>query len=794
VSSVKRAPLLPELHAGAELFRAGRYHDAAAKFRALAAAGIANQDTAFAARAMGNLGGCLFALHQYQTALESFLEARRLAQSAHDASAPSAIAAFDANIASLYTEMGDLDAAARWIEGTRERLSDPRDRREHLPQLLIQLATIRARQKRLPEALALFRQGIDGADRAGDLDLYAIGWNRWGEELLKLGDLAGAERALLEAYRVRKLHHLALDSSYRNLGRLRLEQGDLRSASILLDRAVELAAGPQGQIPTWDLYHYRGRVRLAQGRLREAYDDLRTAVRLGRAWRWSAASDDASRIGEEGWLDRVHSAFIEAGNRLFLRTGNRAFVRETFEALEENRASSLRLLRAGRSGSLPADYWEALLALQRAEVRAVRSGRASDQAALAAARAGVARLEASPASGTAPSPDDLLPRTQSALDRDTALLSFHLGDGISWMWAVDRTGIELYALAPRAAIASLVRDAAGDVREDRPRAAESGAALYRALFGKLAVRFQSKRNWMVALDESLFDAPLAALAASGGAHPKYLVQLHAMQVIPGAGWWLEAAGRPAPPLAPLFVGIGDPVYNAADPRLAARREAAEARGSGYPQLLAAGLALPRLVASSAELDACARAWGGEHALLKGQAASRRNLQQQLQRNPAVVHFATHVVESSERPSEGAIALSLTEGGGTQLLPPDEIAHWRIRSGLIVLSGCHSAAGEALPGTGLLGLTRAWLAAGADDVVGSRWATSDETGALFSAFYRILRAPRGSPRTPLLRRPAQALRAAQLEMLRSGDWRAHPRFWGAYFVMGIEGTNERVATL
>ena len=81
---------------------------------------------------------------------------------------------------------------------------------------------------------------------------------------------------------MRKLNHLALDVSYRSLGRLRLEQGDLASAAALLDRAVELSAQPQGWIPTWDIYHYRGRVRMAQGRLRDALADLRIAVRLAR--------------------------------------------------------------------------------------------------------------------------------------------------------------------------------------------------------------------------------------------------------------------------------------------------------------------------------------------------------------------------------------------------------------------------------------------------------------------------------------------------------------------------------
>jgi CHAT domain-containing protein len=188
--------------------------------------------------------------------------------------------------------------------------------------------------------------------------------------------------------------------------------------------------------------------------------------------------------------------------------------------------------------------------------------------------------------------------------------------------------------------------------------------------------------------------------------------------------------------------------------------------------------LPRLVGSGAELEACARSWSGERVLLKGAYASREGLAEQLRRNPAVVHLATHVLESSERPSYGLIALSLTPRRESELLPPYEIAGWRTNAGLVVLSGCHSAEGAQLPGTGLLGLTRAWLMAGAHSVIGSNWDTPDESGALFGALYRNLSGERrGSP--------AAALRAAQLEMIRSGGWRAKPSYWGAYFVVGSQ---------
>ena len=112
------------------------------------------------------------------------------------------------------------------------------------------------------------------------------------------------------------------------------------------------------------------------------------------------------------------------------------------------------------------------------------------------------------------------------------------------------------------------------------------------------------------------------------------------------------------------------------------------------------------------------------------------------------------------------------------MPPYEIAGWRTNEGLVVLSGCHSAEGAQLPGTGLLGLTRAWLMAGARSVIGSNWATPDESGALFGALYRNLSGDGGDS-------AASALRAAQLEMISSGGWRAKPSYWGAYFVVGSQ---------
>jgi CHAT domain-containing protein len=177
------------------------------------------------------------------------------------------------------------------------------------------------------------------------------------------------------------------------------------------------------------------------------------------------------------------------------------------------------------------------------------------------------------------------------------------------------------------------------------------------------------------------------------------------------------------------------------------------------------------------VEACARAWNGGATLLVGADASREKLRAELQRSPAVVHFATHIVGSPDASRDGLIALSLTDRNEAELLAPLEISRWKMGGGLVVLNGCHSAAGNRA-WSGLMGLTRAWLSAGARSVVASLWDTPDDTGSLFRTFYNNLRGQSNQ-------NAVAALRLAQLEMIRSGDWRSHPRYWGAYFVVGSQ---------
>jgi len=100
--------------------------------------------------------------------------------------------------------------------------------------------------------------------------------------------------------------------------------------------------------------------------------------------------------------------------------------------------------------------------------------------------------------------------------------------------------------------------------------------------------------------------------------------------------------------------------------------------------------------------------------------------------------------------------------------------------LVVLSACQTGLGDAAAGHGVYGLRRALAVAGAESVVMTSWAVSDEvTATLMERFYRELAAGAGR---------AEALRTAQLAVA-SNPKTSHPYYWAAFVLAGDTRTLE-----
>ena len=112
-----------------------------------------------------------------------------------------------------------------------------------------------------------------------------------------------------------------------------------------------------------------------------------------------------------------------------------------------------------------------------------------------------------------------------------------------------------------------------------------------------------------------------------------------------------------------------------------------------------------------------------------------------------------------------------------LLTMNEVQESGCRAQLVVLSCCHSGTGE-IKAEGVVGLTRAFLAAGARAVVASLWAIDDEATKVFMIrFYTHLKSGDSA---------SVSLQQAMREMREIPKY-CKPKFWAAFFLIGDDVT-------
>lgn len=182
---------------------------------------------------------------------------------------------------------------------------------------------------------------------------------------------------------------------------------------------------------------------------------------------------------------------------------------------------------------------------------------------------------------------------------------------------------------------------------------------------------------------------------------------------------------------------------------------------------------PPLLQAPAEMQKVGRYFpDGQRKVLEGKQATPSAY---LTSNPerfAYLHFVTHGSASHTRPLESAVILS-KEGDSYKLYARDIVQH-RLNANLVTISACNGSGTRAYSGEGLVGLSWAFLRAGAHNVIGALWEVSDaSTPQLMDALYGELSQGKD---------PATALRDAKLSLLHSNDPRSvfkKPFYWAPF---------------
>jgi CHAT domain-containing protein len=243
--------------------------------------------------------------------------------------------------------------------------------------------------------------------------------------------------------------------------------------------------------------------------------------------------------------------------------------------------------------------------------------------------------------------------------------------------------------------------------------------------------------------------------------------------------------------------LGDPVFDAEDPRVHKPAAGSEQRPAESPErtgeesaleraavetgvLGKPGVRFPRLAFSRQEAEAIHTLVPQKVSLMALDfSASRDTITSERMRRCRRLHLATHSILNSEHPELSGVVLSLVDAQGRPrdgFLRLHEIYNLELPAELVVLSACQTALGKEMRGEGLIGLSRGFFYAGASRVVASLWKVDDEaTSQLMRLFYGAMLGPRRMT-------PAAALRQAQLEVAKETRWQA-PYFWAAFTLQG-----------
>jgi CHAT domain-containing protein len=411
---------------------------------------------------------------------------------------------------------------------------------------------------------------------------------------------------------------------------------------------------------------------------------------------------------------------------------------------------------------------------------------------------------------TQPQPLSLAEIQQEALDPDTLLLEYALGDNASYLFVASKTALTSHQLPNRAEIEAATRRVRDLLTAPQPQRGDTAAkyqarvrkagadywrqatTLSRMLLGPVASQLSRKRLLIVA-DGALQYVPFGALPVpdpyapgrgrAGSALTPLIVE-HEIVHLPSASALavLRRALAGRQPAEKVVAVLADPVFSIDDPRVKSGGKT-QAGGETAPDLTRAIADvrgdLRRLLMTRGEAEAILSVAPPSAGLkaLDFQADRATATSDDLSRY-RIVHFATHGLLNSQHPELSGLALSLVDERGRPqdgFLRLHEIFNLRLPAELVVLSACQTGLGKEVKGEGLVGLTRGFMYAGAARVVASLWRVDDTaTAELMKLFYRRM-----------LRdgmRPAAALREAQVEMWKRAPGRS-PFYWAGFVLQG-----------
>jgi len=334
-----------------------------------------------------------------------------------------------------------------------------------------------------------------------------------------------------------------------------------------------------------------------------------------------------------------------------------------------------------------------------------------------------------------------------AKKRNAVLLVYWLAPQQSYLWAITPEKTGFYTIAKQSEIESLVNEYRGAMQSGKDLLAVEnpvGQKLFETLVAPAQKMIPKNSRVIVFPDANLYRLNFEALLVPGSA-PHYWIEDVTLSTASSLTLLNSSGGHPQPKEKRLLL-VGN----------------TEQADNDFPALAQAPLEMKDVEQYFPD---------SERKVLEGKQATPEAY---LDSNPeqfSYLHFVTHGTASLTHPLESAVILS-PEGGAYKLYARDIVQH-RLKAELVTISACNGAGTRSYSGEGLVGLSWAFVRAGAHNVIGAMWEVSDASAPqLMNSMYAEL--VQGKD-------PATALRDAKLAMLHNNSNRVFrkPFYWAPF---------------
>ena len=512
-----------------------------------------------------------------------------------------------------------------------------------------------------------------------------------------------------------------------NLAFVDLEHGNFESASRYHAEIGQLLSAHPDHYVSLHALMIAARIEKGRGRFTQAEQLLKSVLRDPEAeasLRWEAQAQLATLYAD---AHRPSDA-----DREFRKSVN------TVEAARSSvRNEELRISFLTNASELYDDYLDFLVARNNTQ-DALRV------AAQTRARTLLEGLGIDPAKESSPIAETNW--NQVARRENATILCYWLGSRHSYLWAIAPSGqLKLFTLPSRDQIDAAVQSYAAALlgpRDPLETAGDAGAKLYATLVAPAKNLIPGGSRVIVVPDGSLCGLNFETLVA----------------LDPKPHYWIE-----------------DAVVTYADSLLllaAERHSSAPAHGKllliGNP--VSPGVDFPSLPQAAAEMASIQKDFRpADTTVLSGNAATPESYLQSRPGQFSFIHFVAHATSSRMRPLESAVVLS--KQGDSFKLYGREIVQHPLKAQLVTISACHGVGSRNYSGEGLVGLSWAFLRAGARGVIAALWDVNDaSTATLMDHLYGEMNKGKN---------PGVALRDAKLALLHSGTVYQKPFYWAPF---------------